>query len=215
MLTFKCILKMKKSLIFMAVLVSLISCSQSPQERVNNLIEVDLKKSLYYPETYDPTETVVDSAFTPFDDPLFYKKTIDLCKLGVEMEECEREMKDAKSNMALYKDLLGIMYSNHDKERYDQAKDNYEKYLAAKNNTEQKIAQLVEELKKELEEEPQFIGFKAKHRYRAQNNGGQIVFGKAKYLFDKDITKVISAYDMDGEEYKAVQAIYKQMLGDE
>ena len=31
------------------------------------------KKSLYYPETYDPTETVVDSAFTPFDDPLFYK----------------------------------------------------------------------------------------------------------------------------------------------
>lgn len=200
---------------FIAVLFALVSCNQSPQEKANALIEFDLKKSLYYPETYDPAETIVDSAFTPFDDPHFYEKTIDLCKLGVEMEEYEHKIKDEKSDMALYKDLLRIMYSNHDKERYDQAKDNYEKYLAAKNNTEQKIVQLVEELKKELEEEPQFIGFKAKHRYRAQNNGGQIVFGEAKYLFDKDITKVISAYDMDGDEYKAVQALYEQMLGEE
>ena len=74
---------------------------------------------------------------------------------------------------------------------------------------------MVDELKLELEKEPQFIGFKARHRYRAQNNGGQTVFGEAKFLFDKEITKIVSAYDMDGEEYKAVQTIYKQMLGDE
>ena len=131
------------------------------------------------------------------------------------MEEYEHKIKYEKSDMALYKDLLRIMYSNRDKEKYDQAKENYEKYLAAKNNTEQKIAQLVEELKKDLEKESQFIGFKAKHRYRAQTNGGQIVFGEIKYLFDKEITKIVSAYDMDGDEYKAVQVLYKEMLGEE
>lgn len=206
---------MKKNLMFIVVLCALISCTQSPQEKANALIEINLKKSLYHPESYNPAETIVDSAFTPFDDPYFYEKTVDLCKLGVEIEEYELKIKDEKSDMALYKDLLGIMYSNSDKERYDQAKENYEKYLAAKNKAEQKIVQLVEELKKDLEKESQFIGFKAKHRYRAQTNGGQIVFGEVKFLFDKEITKIVSAYDMDGDEYKAVQLLYKEMLGEE
>ena len=165
---------MKKNLMFIAVLFALISCNQSPQEKANALIEVDLKKSLYHPETYNPAETVVDSAFTPFDDPIFYEK-----------------------------------------ESYNQAKENYEKYLEEKEKTEQKIEKLVDELKSELEKEPQFLGFKARHRYRAQNNGGQVVFGEAKYLFDKDITQIVSVYDMDGDEYKAVQTVYKQMLGDD
>lgn len=206
---------MKKNLMFIVVLCALISCTQSPQEKANALIEINLKKSLYHPESYNPAETIVDSAFTPFDDPYFYEKAVDLCKLGVEIEEYELKIKDEKSDMALYKDLLGIMYSNSDKERYDQAKENYEKYLAAKNKAEQKIVQLVEELKKDLEKESQFIGFKAKHRYRAQTNGGQIVFGEVKFLFDKEITKIVSAYDMDGDEYKAVQLLYKEMLGEE
>lgn len=206
---------MKKKLLFIATLFAMISCSQSSQEKVNALIELELKKSLYHPETYDPAETIVDSAFTPFDDPTFYEKTINLCRLGVEMEDYEYKIKDEKSDMAHYKDMLQIMYSNSDKESYDQAKENYEKYLAEKKETEGKIEKLVDELKSELEKEPQFIGFKARHRYRAQNNGGQTVFGEVKFLFDKDITKIVSAYDMDGEEYKAVQTVYKQMLGDE
>jgi hypothetical protein len=76
---------MKKNLVFIAVLFALISCSQSPQEKANALIEIDLKKSLFHPESYDPAETIIDSAFTPFDDPYFYEKTVNLCKLGVEM----------------------------------------------------------------------------------------------------------------------------------
>ena len=123
---------MIKKLLFITTLFAMISCSQSPQEKVNALIELDLKKSLYHPETYDPAETIVDSAFTPFDNPSFYEKTIKLCKLGVEMEEYEYKIKNEKSDMAHYKDMLQIMYSNSGKESYDQAKGNYEKYLAKK-----------------------------------------------------------------------------------
>lgn len=206
---------MKKKLLLVIFALVCVSCSHSLEEKANALIEVDLKKSLYHPETYNPAETVVDSAFTPFDDPIFYEKTITLCKLGVEIEDYERKIKDEKSDMAFHKDMLQIMYSNSEKESYNQAKENYEKYFEEKEKTEQKIEKLVDELKSELEKEPQFLGFKARHSYRAQNNGGQVVFGEAKYLFDKDITQIVSVYDMDGDEYKAVQTVYKQMLGDD
>ena len=64
-----------------------------------------------------------------------------------------------------------------------------------------------------LENEQQFIGFRARHRYRANNNAGQTIFGETKYLFDKSLSKIVASYDMDSEEYKTVQIIYKQMLG--
>ena len=64
---------MKKNLLFVILALACASCNHSPEEKANALIEVDLKKSLYYPETYNPAETVVDSAFTPFDDPAFSK----------------------------------------------------------------------------------------------------------------------------------------------
>ncbi len=62
-----------------------------------------------------------------------------------------------------------------------------------------------------LDKEQLFIGFKARHCFRANNNAGQIVFGEMKYLFDKDMT----SYDMDDGEYKTVQIVYKQMLGED
>ena len=73
-----------------ALLITLfVSCGKSPEEKANALIEDDIKKVLYHPETYDPAETQVDSAFTPFDDPAFYEKTVQLCKLGMSIDECD------------------------------------------------------------------------------------------------------------------------------
>ena len=85
-----------------ALLITLfVSCGKSPEEKANALIEDDIKKVLYHPETYDPAETQVDSAFTPFDDPAFYEKTVQLCKLGMSIDECDRKMKNAKSSMPI------------------------------------------------------------------------------------------------------------------
>ena len=67
---------MKKVMLFVAALMTLVACSQSPEDKAKVLIKESMKKTLYHAETYDPVETVVDSAFTPFDDPAFYEKTI-------------------------------------------------------------------------------------------------------------------------------------------
>lgn len=206
---------MKKILLGTISLVVLASCSSSPEDKANALIKEEMKKVLYHAETYDPVETQIDSAFTPFDDPMFYDKTLRLYKLGTAIDEYDRKIRSEKSDMAHYRDMLRIMFSSSNQERYNQAKENYDEYLAKKAETESKAKALANELKKMLDREQLFIGFKARHRYRANNNAGQTVFGDMEYLFDKDISKVVAAYDMDGSDYKAVQTLYKQMLGED
>ena len=196
-----------------ALLITLfVSCGKSPEEKANALIEDDIKKVLYHPETYDPAETQIDSAFTPFDDPAFYEKTVQLCKLGMSIDECDRKMKNAKSSMSIWS---GPYQSAFGRNEYQEAKNEYDENERNKKSIEAKVKKLATELKTMLENEQQFIGFKARHRYRANNNAGQTIFGETKYLFDKSLSKIVASYDMDSEEYKAEQIIYKKMLGED
>ncbi len=66
------------------------------------------------------------------------------------------------------------------------------------------MEKIVAQIKTILEMEPKFIGFKAMHRYRAKNNAGQVLMGNARFLFNEELTDVVSMFDMDGEEYQAV-----------
>lgn len=203
---------MKRILLGTALVMLFASCGKSPEDKANALIEEDIKKALYHPETYDPTETQVDSAFAPFDDPAFYEKTVQLCKLGMSIDEYDRNMKSAKSSMSIWS---GPYQSAFGRNEYQEAKDKYNDNAQNKKNAENKAKKLADELKTILGKEPQFIGFKARHRYRANNNAGQTVFGEMKYLFDKDMNNIVATYDMDDDEYKTVQIIYKQMLGED
>ena len=203
---------MRRVLLGVLLAMLCVSCSKSLEEKANALIADDIKKVLYHPETYDPAETQVDSAFTPFDDPVFYEKTVQLCKLGMSIDECDRRMKQAKSSMSIWS---GPYQSAFGRNEYQEAKDEYNENARNKKNAEIKAKKIASELKTMLDKEQQFIGFKARHRYRADNNAGQTIFGEMKYLFDKDLRKIVATYDMDDDEYKAVQIVYKQMLGED
>lgn len=100
---------MKRVLLGAALVVLFVSCAKSPEEKAKSLIEDDIKKVLYHPESYDPAETLVDSAFAPFDDPVFYEKTLRLCKLGMAIDRCDENMKDAKSSMSFGADLIKVL----------------------------------------------------------------------------------------------------------
>lgn len=203
---------MKRILLGILLVTSFVSCNKSPEEKANILIEEDIKKVLYHPETYAPVETQVDSAFTPFDDPVFYKKAVQLCKLGMSIDECDRNMKQAKSSMSMWS---GPYQSAFGQNEYQEAKDEYDENERNKKSLEIKAQKLVNELKAMLDKEQQFIGFKARHRYRANNNAGQTSFGEIGYLFDKNMSGIVASYDMDSEEYKAVQLLYSHMLGED
>lgn len=188
------------------------SCSESIENKANALIKEDIKKVLYHPETYDPAETLVDSAFAPFDDPVFYEKTIELCKLGMSIDECDRKMKNAKSSMSLWG---GPYQSAFSRNEYEEAKKEYAESSRYKKSEEIKAKKLSDELKSMYDKGKKFIGFKVQHSFRANNNSGQTIFGKIQYLFDEKMSRIVASYNMDSEEYKAVQMVYQQMLGKE
>lgn len=189
----------------------LASCAKTPEQKAEALIKEQLQKNLYHPDTYAPSETQLDSAFAPYDDPNFYEKTLKLAKLGVAINKFDSEASFEKSNMAI---SSGPYQTAYDRNSYREAKDKYDKAIAKRQKAKEEAAKLGEELKKMKEQKETFIGFKAIHSYRANNNAGQTLSGKAEFLFDKDMKEVIATYDMDSEEYQAVAYLYKMMRGE-
>lgn len=204
---------MKQKFLLGAVVVTMLaSCNLSPETKANYLIKKAMKMSLYQADTYDPVSTQLDSAFTPFDDPAFYDKTLKIYRLGKSIEKYKREMKSAQSTMSIYDYTY---FSSYGRNKYREAKKEYDELAAKKTKAENKVKQYAAELKTEMEKKPQFIGFKATHSYRANNNAGQTMFGETVFLFDKDISQVVEIYNSDENDYKAVQILYKYMRGED
>jgi len=127
---------MKKNLLLGAVFITLFaSCNKSTEDKANALIKEDIKKILYHPETYAPAETQVDSAFTPFNDPEFYKKTAQLYKLGKTIDECNNNMKSAKSSMAIWS---GPYQGTFGRNEYQEAKKEYNENAEKKRREKQR-----------------------------------------------------------------------------
>ena len=204
---------MKKIVLLVAAAVMLSACSKSPEEKANVLIKEHLQKTLYHPDKYAPAETVIDSAFSPVDDPEFHQKLFDAYKLSVQISEIEDQIKRAKTTMSMYQNNpFGDGYIRN---QYNQAKEEYESLLAQQERLQEKGAKMKAEFdsmgKKFKKEGKKFIGFKASHKFRCQNNAGQTLFGNYYYLFDKDITQILESLDIDGDEYKTLQMMFDQI----
>ena len=89
--------------------ISILSCSQSPQNEVNALIQKNVEKTLSHPESYEALQTVVDSAFAPFDDPAFFEKTLEICKMNIEEESDSLAAKIAERGQELIA-MMGTEY---------------------------------------------------------------------------------------------------------
>ena len=187
---------MKKLLFLVIGIVTLASCSKSPEDKANALIKEELNKVLYHAETYDPVETVLDSAFYPLDSPELFEQIEVITKLSLDLEEQQNEAKSAKSSMAIwdhpYQSAFARNQYNENKEKYEKASEKVEKLMG-------EIAPKMLQLSAMLDEKPRFIGYKALHSYRAQNNGGNVNFGHSFFLFDPKLEKVI--YSCDREKY--------------
>ncbi|MBQ9311940.1 MAG: hypothetical protein IJ213_02725 [Bacteroidales bacterium] len=196
---------MKKIVLLFAVVVLMTACGKSPEKKANALIKENMKKVLYHPESYDPAETIIDSAFAPQDDPVIYDIIMEAYEWAQEMESIKSKIENAQSDMSFKSSLLSEY-------QYEEAKQEYEKYSELRAKLEKKGEQIKknnDELGRQLEKQgKKFIGFKAVHTYRAKNNRGDITFGKVYYLFDKDIKKIIKTYDMESDDYK----IYEMSL---
>lgn len=195
---------MKKFFILPAVVSTLLSCNISQEDKANQLINDCMKKTVIIADSYEPVETKMDSAFTPYDEPKFIEAAADLAKCGVKMNQIEEEIEEATSSMSTFADLYGSTFSKYE---YNKYKGKLKQAQSEKNSLMQKIQSTTSKIKKMLKTKPTFIGYKAVHSYRAKNNAGQVTFGHDLFFFDKDIKNVVAQYDMDSEEYQACQEV--------
>lgn len=192
-----------------AIVALLVSCTQTPEEKANVLIKERVKSQLFHPETYDPVETIVDSAFMPFDEPAFYKKIALLCTTYSEIEKCESKVKDAKSSMNYWDDPFSSSFGRN---KYKEAKEEYEEALANLEEVNNNVNNMLEDIKQYMQKEKHFIGYKVKHRYRASTNSGNTVFGATEFLINQDFTRIVYEQDMDGLEYQTVHLIIENII---
>ena len=148
----------------MLATILLAACHNSPIDKANKLIMEEVPKTLYIPNSYDPVETQLDSAFAPYDDPDFCIKTAELQEKEEELQLHKKEAKLAKSIMSIYSDS----YSDYSRNQYQEQKAEYEEANKKIKETEKDIQEISTYLNQREQEQPKFIGYKAYHRYRAK-----------------------------------------------
>lgn len=184
---------MKKCLYLALLALVLVACVQSQQQKAEALIKDYLKTSLYNPETYKPVETKVDSAFAPYDDPVFFEELAELGRLSAEHEKLEETVKEANETMAQWSGS----YKAVGKKNYQEAE---EAFIEANERMEllrKKGREQYEKVTKMALKEPKFIGYKAAHNYHADNNSGETLTGDMIFFIDEEFTKIIYALELE------------------
>ena len=204
---------MKKIFYLALVAIIMVACGQSQEQKAEYLIKESLKKSLYKPETYKPVETKVDSAFAPYDDPAFFEELAELGKINSEYEELESKAKHAKSSMAIWS---GPYMSAYGRNEYQEAKSDYEEANAKLEKLKTKGRKQFEKIANMLQVSNKFIGYKAVHNYRADNNAGNTLIGNTIFFIDKNFEEI--TYSMEVDEYNQVQeaiSSFKEQIEEE
>ena len=204
---------MKKIFYLALVAIVIVACKQSQEQKAEYLIKESLKKSLYKPETYKPVETKVDSAFAPYDDPTFFEELAELGEMNSEYEELESKAKHAKSSMAIWS---GPYMSAYGRNEYQEAKSDYEEANAKLEKLKTKGRKQFKKIANMLQVSNKFIGYKAVHNYRADNNAGNTLIGNTIFFIDKNFEEI--KYSMEVDEYNQVQeaiSSFKEQIEEE
>lgn len=204
---------------FVAMIVvmamSLVSCSRSPQDKAEALVAEAMKMSLYVPESYEPLATQIDSAFAPYASPEFHDNILDFIELSEELDECEDEMKFARSLMLSSKEIAH--WSESSMNRYMDNKANYDDCLAKYNEVQSKCDRLKGEIYEMASGEEESFGYQIVHRFRADNNAGQALVGDVLFIVDKDFTQIYASYEAEDPDYETLQEaieIIKENISD-
>lgn len=180
-------------------MLSVISCSQPSENKVDTLIQESVKKSLSHPESYLAIETVVDSAFAPFDDPVFYEKTLEISKMTLEsldyVRKAQEASRDVKSKGHVHMSDSAEAISNLYNRKVDS--------LSAK------IQEKGRKLMDMMGTEYRFIGFKVTHVYSVEDDGENATIRKRIFIMDDKLTKSLAEYDASSKEYIMVQTMYR------
>lgn len=184
---------MKKLVFILSVIFVITSCGKSEEEKLNDLVAKTTKASLFIPESYDPVSIKCDTLSTNFINDANIRKSVKIIELNNEIKNVQREIEINTEQQNYWQGKFGDFYRDYSKkvqlgeEKRDQ--------LTAK------AKDLLGELIKDYNTPREFIGYLVEHRFRAQNNSGDVMFGDVIYILNKDKSQIVAAYDSNDYDF--------------
>lgn len=178
------------ALLFCVVALVMTSCTPSKEEKAEKLIKETLKGYLYYPDSYEPLATRVDSMFIDATtiEPIM-KISDDIKDLMSKIDRYESKISFAESSMDIYSpNGFSSQYSRGEyaraKKEKEEANSNLDKYIK---KLSAQLASLKENVAKYHKGE--FSGWVVTHRFRSLSGLGSIsIPGEMVFFCDEKFT---------------------------
>ena len=223
---------MKKSILYIVLILSVVvnivllcvfipkSCSSKEdkgpdysnkeirQEAAETMAKKLVCENLYYPESYDPVNTTVDSVFYN------YLTDADCLNAAVELIDLRNAYESAKSE-----------YDDNDwKIRFHRGADGtfLEPFRNARNVASEEMKKLQPKIERQQEiirnrntsRDGEFVGWQVIHRYRASNSAGTVSFGNVLFVLDSTMSQCYLRFSLDKDEknLKSIRTVIENEL---
>lgn len=166
-------------------------------------------ENLYYPESYDPVNTTVDSVFYNYlTDADCLNAAIKLIDLRNEYESAKSSYESNDWTIRFHHNMSGPLLE-HEREARAEASAKM-KELQPKIESQQQIIR-----NRSTAKDGEFFGWQVIHRYRASNSAGVVSFGNVLFVLDPTMTHCYYRFSLDEDEknLKNIRTTIENELG--
>ena len=178
------------------------------QTAAENVVRRYVCENLYYPNSYDPVSTKVDSVFYNYlTDEDCVKAAFELIDLRKSYESAKDTYDENVNNIKVFGGS-GV-FRDHTINR--------DKAAAVMKDLKPKIEKREAIIKnRDSSMDGKFIGWQVIHRYRASNSNGVVSFGDVLYVLDPEMNQYYFRYSLeenDNKNLKTIKRVIEELLG--
>ena len=178
------------------------------QTAAENAVRRYVCENLYYPNSYDPVSTKVDSVFYNYlTDEDCVKAAFELIDLRKSYEFAKDTYDENVNNIKVFGGS-GV-FRDHTINR--------DKAAAEMKDLKPKIEKREAIIKnRDSSMDGKFIGWQVIHRYRASNSNGVVSFGDVLYVLDPEMNQYYFRYSLeenDNKNLKTIKRVIEELLG--
>lgn len=176
-------------------------------EKAKLKIKEHICSNLYIPDSYDPVETRIDSAFHYYmTDFNCVKAGEELIKDRVDYNNSKRGYEEALNNIKTFGGS-GVF------RRYSVERDDCRKNMEESKAKIEKNELIIKNRDKTHDGE--FVGWFVYNKYRAKNNNNTVNFGESLVLYDKNLDQWLISYNIDKNStanFDEVRKVIEELL---
>ena len=178
------------------------------QTAAENAVRRYVCENLYYPNSYDPVSTKVDSVFYN------YLTDEDCVKAAFELIDLRKSYESAKDT---YDENVNNIKVFGGSGVFRDPTINRDKAAAEMKDLKPKIEKREAIIKnRDSSMDGKFIGWQVIHRYRASNSNGVVSFGDVLYVLDPEMNQYYFRYSLeenDNKNLKTIKRVIEELLG--